>query len=98
MLSGLIALRTSGCFFSESTVAPIALLLALSVSLPSSDFRTIGLVPLAWSGRLSWSRFCALVDPVPGSDRLSLLASPAIRPATASAIVMTTQIAITGQW
>ena len=98
MLSGLTALRTSGCLRSVSTVWPIALLLALSVSLPFAAFMTTGLVPFAWSGRLSWSRSWASVEPVPGSDRLSLLALPTARPPRARATVANSQTAITNQW
>jgi hypothetical protein len=82
---------------SDLTVSSIACLFFESVTLPVSAFITTGLVPFACVGRWSESRFCALVEPVPGRVRLSLVFSPAAAAMTAIAITATTQLMITGQ-
>jgi hypothetical protein len=95
--SGLTALTTPGSFFSDLTVAPTAFEFAELVSLPLGAWSTIGFVPYACFGSFDCSRSCALVEPVPGSDRLSLFCSPAALAPSASATTASTQTAITGQ-
>ena len=82
---------------SDLTVSSMACLFFESVTFPVSAFITTGLVPLAWLGRWSDSRFWALVEPVPGSVRLSLVFSPTTLATTAIAITAATQRPITGQ-
>ena len=58
--------------FSDATVSWTAGLFLESVSAPLFTWSTTGLVPYACWGSLSCSRLVALVESVPGSERLSL--------------------------
>ena len=95
---GLVALITPGTLPSAVTVSPIAFLGAESVSLPLSVCTTTGLDPYAWSGSLLDSRSCDWVEPVPGSDRLSLVWLPTDFAAATTATASTSQSPITTQW
>ena len=97
-LKGLTACWTVSTLRSDLTVSSTACLFFESVIFPVSACITTGLVPLAWSGRWSDSRFWALVEPVPGSVRLSLVCSPTTLAITAIAITAATHSPITGQW
>src|SRR5690242_2893720 len=75
--SGLTALDTSGCFFSELTVAFTASAYFLSLSfVPAGVFITTGFEPFACAGKRWVSRSVAFCESVPGSERLSLVSEP----------------------
>ncbi len=76
LLSGLTASVTCGAFFRDLTVSLTTLEFADDVSLPFGASMTTGLVPLACLGRWASSRFCALVEPVPGRVRSLLVFLP----------------------
>jgi hypothetical protein len=96
-LKGLTARWTMSTLRSDLTVSSTACLFFESVIFPVSALITTGLVPLAWVGRWSDSRFWALVEPVPGSVRLSLVFSPTTLATTAIAMTAAIHSPITGQ-
>jgi hypothetical protein len=98
LLRGLITLVTPGCSCSDLTVLSTAVLFFESVSFPLFAWSTIGLVPFAWLGSLSWSRSWAFVEPVPGSVRLWLVCEPATWETASRPTARPIQAAITIQW
>jgi hypothetical protein len=94
--SGLIALDTSGCFFSEVTVAPTASEYFLSVSLvPAGVFITTGLLPFACAGKRWVRTSVASCEPLPGSERLSFVSDPTCVAKMTSRVTAVTQTSTT---
>ena len=96
-VNGLTTEATFGSFATAAAAAFTASAFFASVSAPppGSACRTIGLVPLAWSGNDLASASVAAWLSVPGSERLSLVLSPRRCDSATSAIVATSHTATT---